>query len=118
MYNIERGKAAKLKMLCRNFFMEAREVPKEDFGRKTSDLLSGNGGGAVAEGEDFSEEMLYFADINPSFLGVFIDQMRRKKLSVALKALKTETNVDFTSFELYKELSAEHEAMSKGKTAH
>ena len=118
LYNIEKGKAAKLKMLCRDFYMESREVARGDFGFKIADLLSENRGEVLGAGEDFDEEMLYFADISPSFLGIFLDQMRRKRLAVALKAIKTETNAEFTSYELYKELSAEREAMSKGKAAH
>ena len=117
LYNFNPTKAAKLKMLCRNFFIEAVDVPREKFGLPVVCLLDESEGEAK-EGEMFEEEMLYFADINGGFLSILLDQMRRKKLSVALKAVKTETNVNFTSFELYRELSAEREAIAKGKTAH
>lgn len=120
IYNCNPTKAAKLKMLCRDFFIEAMEVEKADFGKPVAALL-GEGEDCSAQGAespDFDEEMLYFADINGGFLGILLDQLRRKKLTVALKAVKTETNVQFTSYELYRELSAEREAIQNGRTAH
>lgn len=118
MFNIEKSKAAKIKMLCRKFFVEATEVSKEDFGCKISYLLglSENREGSV--NSDFSEEMLYFADINGGVLSILLDQLRRKKTPVALKAVKTDVNVNFTPYELYREISAEREAITRGESAH
>lgn len=118
LYNLNPTKAAKLKMLCRNFFIEAVEVPREHYGKKISCLLGEGDDREDVQGEAFTEEMLYFADINGGFLSIFLDQLRRKKLTVALKAVKTDTNVNFTSYELFRELSAEREAIAQGKTAH
>ena len=120
LYNCNPAKAAKLKMLCRNFFIDAQEVDKADFGKPIAVLLGEDAGNAEQSEKtaDFDEEMLYFADINGGFLSILLDQLRRKKLNVALKAVKTETNVQFTSYELYRELSAEREAIQSGRTAH
>ena len=119
IYNCNPTKAAKLKMLCRNLFIEAQEVDKADFGKPVAVLLGENAEAqAPADGADFDEEMLYFADINGGFLSILLDQLRRKKLTVVLKAVKTETNVQFTSYELYRELSAERAAIREGRTAH
>ena len=120
LYNCNPTKAAKLKMLCRNFFIETQEVEKADFGKTLAALLGEDAEEAAAaeNGADFDEEMLYLADINGGFLSILLDQLRRKKLNVALKAVKTETNVRFTSYELYRELCAEREAIQGGRTAH
>lgn len=118
MFNIEKSKAVKIKMLCRKFFVTATEVPREDFGCKISRLLGISEDSEAAEGSDFSDEMLYFADVNGGLLGIFLDKLRKNKANVALKAVKTETNVDFTAFELYKELFAEREAIARGESAH
>ncbi len=118
MFNIEKSKAVKIKVLCRKFFMEATEVSKEDFGCKISYLLGMSEYREGAENSDFSEEMLYLADINGGLLSVFLDQLKRKKASVGLKAVKTETNVNFTPYELYNEISAEREAIARGESAH
>ena len=50
-------------MLCRSFFIEVREVPKEDFGKPIAALLGLEAETPVAPPEDFDEEMLYFADV-------------------------------------------------------
>lgn len=118
LFNIEKSKAVKIKMLCRRFFWEATEVAREDFGCTISCLLGMTEERKAAEPADFSEEMLYFADVNHGLFGIFLDQLRRQRLSVALKAVKTETNVHFTAYELYKELSAEREAIARGESAH
>lgn len=118
MFNIAAVKAAKIKMLCRQFFMETTEVPKEDFGCKMSYLLGLSDDGSRAERADFDGEMLYFSDVNGAFFSIFLDQLKRKKVPVDLKAVKTETNVNFTAYELFRELSAEREAIAKGKSAH
>ena len=113
LYNIAPAKAVKIKLLCRQFLFESREVSREDFGKKISFLLGLSEDGSAAEGSDFAGEMLYFAGINGGFLSVFLEALRRKKAPVALKAVQTDANVDFTSAELYRELCAEHEALNK-----
>ena len=117
MFNIEKSKAAKIKMLCRKFFVEATEVSKEDFGCKISYLLGLSENREGSDYSDFSEEMLYLADINGALLGIFLDRLKRQKTPVALKAVKTDANVDFTPYELFREISAEREAISRGESA-
>ena len=51
-------------------------------------------------------------------LNLFLDQLRRKKLSVPLKAIQTDRNIGFTSRELYRELCAERDAIARGTTQH
>ena len=115
LFNIEKGKAIKIKLLCRQFFMEATEVPKEDFGCKMSSLLGMTADGERAANADFSEEMLFFADVNNGgMFGIFLDQLERRGLSVALKAVQTDANVHFTAYALYRELAAEHAAFTSG----
>jgi len=118
MFNIEKSKAVKIKMLCRKFFMEATEVSKEDFGCTISYLLGMSDDRGGAENSDFSEEMLYFAGFNRGIFGIFLEQLKRQKANVALKAVQTDANVSFTAFELYREISAEREAITRGTSAH
>ena len=118
LYNIEAGKAVKIKMLCRKFFIDTQEVKKEQYGLKIAALLEETSDTAAMPDESFDEEMLYFADINGGFLSILLDGLRKKKAQVALKAIKTDTNMNFTSVELYRELTAERAALAKGETAH
>lgn len=118
LFNIEKNKAIKIKMLCRKFFIETKDIPKKDFGCTISFLLGVSPDRGTTDSPDFSEEMLYLADINTGFLSVFLDQLRRQKITISLKAVKTDSNVHFTAYELYKELAAEREAIARGTSPH
>ena len=56
--------------------------------------------------------MLYLSNFFGSMLNIFLNQLKRQKTPVALKAIKTEANIGFTSYELYKELCEEHKALN------
>ena len=118
IYNLSPDKDAKLKMLCRKMNVGARTVEKQEYGRKLAYLLGLSDDSSAAQGEDFDGEMLYLAGLRGGMLNLFLDQLRRKKLIIPLTAIQTETNMGFTSYELYRELCAEREAIRKGMTAH
>ena len=118
LYNIEKQKELKIKMLCQKFNICFRTVEKEEFGYRIAYLLGLSADDVRKEGEDFSEEMLLLSDIGGGMLNLFLTQLIRQKTPVALKAVRTDTNMQFTSFELYKELSAEREAIQRGVSAH
>ena len=70
------------------------------------------------ESGDIKNEMLYLIGFNDGLLNIFLKLLRSKKCAVTLKAVMTETNVNYTSYELYKEISAEHKAMQSGNSIH
>ena len=112
MYNIEDGKRLKIKLLCNKLNIRAREIDKSEFGLKLSTLLGLDDDTSVAPDSDFDDEMLYLSDFYGSMLNIFLNQLKRQKNPVALKAIKTDANIGFTSFELYKELCEEHRALN------
>lgn len=114
IYNLDPRKDAKLKMLCRKMNIGARSVEKDEYGVTLGCLLGLSQDESVREGGDFDDEMLYIAGLSGGMLHLFLDQLRRNKLVIPLKAVRTETNLGFTSYELYRELSAEREAIAKG----
>ena len=118
IYNLPPEKDAKVKMLCRKLGFASRTVEKSEYGCTLGALLGLSQEDTVKDGEDFDEEMLYIADLRGGMLNLFLDQLRRKKLGVPLKAIQTEMNVGFSSTELYRELCAEREAIAKGTTQH
>ena len=111
LYNIEKSKALKIKMLCHKLNIMTRDVNKDEYGLKLAALLGESADDTVTAGEDFDDEMLYLADFYGAMLDIFLTQLRRQKAAVALKAVKTETNAGFTSYELYRELKAERAAI-------
>ncbi len=118
LFNIADDKGVKIKNLCRKLYIESQDVEKEQFGYQLGYLLGESDDSTVTDGEDFDEEMLYLVDIDSGMLNIFLSQLRRKKVPVALKAVKTETNMQFSAYELYREISAEREALARGTQAH
>ena len=113
MYNISGVKAIGIKNICRDFGVAYREVLPGQYGVKLADLLGDES--LMCEGEGFEDEMLYFAGFPDALLNVFLKLLRQRRCPVALKAVMTETNMSYTSTELYKEIAAEHWAMLGGK---
>lgn len=118
LYNIEPKKSAGIKLLCSTFAIGYREIDPADFGRPIGALLGLSDSSGIQPDAAFDEELLYFVDIDGGLLDILLFQLRKRKLTVPLKAVKTDTNITFTSWELYRELSAEREAIRKGMTAH
>ena len=118
IYNLEPRKDAKLKMLCRRMNIGARSVDKSEYGSTLGHLLGLTADAGAGEIGDFDEEMLYIAGLQGGMLHLFLDQLRRNKLIIPLKAVQTDTNIGFTSCELYRELCAEREAFKNGAQFH
>ena len=113
MFNISGKKSIEIKNLCRKMYVEYNEIGEEYFGSKLRDILDSAVPVSASSGS-FFDEMLYFYGFSETLLDIFLVQLRKKGASVALKAVSTETNLGFTPYELYKEISAEHLAMSGG----
>ena len=85
IYNLPPEKDAKVKMLCRKFGFDSRSIEKAEYGYTLGYLLGLSEDDSVRDGEDFEEEMLYIAELRGGMLNLFLDQLRRKKLSVPLR---------------------------------
>ena len=70
----------------------------------------------VPAGECFSDEMLVLCGLSGPQLDALLSSLRRSRVIVALKAVVTEENAAWNSFQLHAELCQEHEAM-KGARA-
>lgn len=118
MYNIEKRKSIEIKNLCRKLNIGYSDVEKSDYGLTLESLLGLSGNVSTSEAVDFNEEMLLIVDFGDGLLNLFLSLLRKKKCTVELKAVLTETNKKFTSYELYNEISKEHKAMQKGEKFH
>ena len=112
LYNIKGAKAARIKMLCSKLYIGTRDIEPELFGLKISCLLGEEADGEAAENSLFTDEMLYISGVPAPLMSIFLDALRKQKTPVALKAVQTDDNVRFTSYELYKELCAERDALA------
>lgn len=118
MYNIKNKKAIEIKNICRTLYVEYREIDESEYSYKLSYLLKMSDNSEKGESGDIKNEMLYLIGFNDGLLNIFLKLLRSKKCAVTLKAIMTETNVNYTSYELYKEISAEHKAMQSGNSIH
>lgn len=120
LYNLagtQRGR--KLKFILVQLGARIKNVEKEEYLKPIGELLKAVpvSESPVYEGEGFSEEML----VMDGFTGRQIDElsmrMRKCKLErIDLKAVVTETNQNWNSIELYKEIKKEHEQMHQTKS--
>ena len=90
-----------------------REVKPEEYALPLGQLAGLDV--SVAEEEEttevFRDEMLVMCGLEQGKFHAFLDQLRRSRARVALKAVLTESNAAWSSFRLHREIAAEHEAM-------
>ena len=114
LFNIAGDRRRKLRFLLTKLGIPCREIAPE---RQASSLgeLCGREGFDAAEdcGAPFSGEMLVMDSLSSFQFSALLDAMRREKLTVALKAVVTDTNLGWSAQRLHSELSAEHEAMRR-----
>ncbi len=60
----------------------------------------------------FTDEMLVLCDFPKLQFDLFLDMMKKEKVSIPLKAVLTETNAGWSSVKLHDQISAEHQAMT------
>lgn len=118
LYNISGKKAIDIKMICHKLRISFAEVTEERYGYKLSQILGIEPENTPRKVESFNDEMLYIYNLSNLELDKFLTQLCRKKAIVSLKAAATETNLNYNSYELYKEISAEHKAMQNGENLH
>ena len=68
-----------------------------------------------AFGEQKACEMLLMDGLPDAVFSRFLDELRRLHVPVALKAVATEHNVDWSSLRLHRELEREHLLMGRMK---
>ena len=118
MYNITGKKAIEIKNICRVLNIGYRVIEENAFGYKLCYLIGMSDDDSKGDSGLFNNEMLYLIDFSDGLLNIFLKLLRSKKCPVALKAVSTEININYTSFELYNEISAEHMAMQSGERFH
>lgn len=119
-FNLSDARLAKLRFLCMKLGLAVKAVPAEDVGQRIAALCG------LAEPEEapaaagFSEELLVFCHMDNAQVNRFLQTAKQLRFSpVALKAVLTPTNADWTAQRLHTELKQERAAvMQGGRTAH
>lgn len=113
IYNIkDRAKLGKIKFICLKFGIKAKEIKPGEYGEKIGFLAGEDGFEKSGEtAEVFDGEMLVLCNFTQALFTVFVTALKNENARVELKAFLTENNADWNSAKLFREISAEHEAM-------
>lgn len=120
LYNFKDAeRARKLKMALMPLGFRIKAVMKEDY-LKPLGFLAGvkdmEDNGAVYEGEEFEDEMMIMAGFTSARVDVLLSALRKKGVGrINYKAVLTETNKNWDSVSLFKEIKREHEYMTGKK---
>ena len=116
LFNIGADKRRRIRFLLLKLGLGCREIPPEEHARVLGQLAGKDG--FAAEAPDpaetpFTGEMLVMDGLDSKQFHGLLDGLRRERCPVALKAVVTGQNCRWTAARLFRELSAEHEAMKK-----
>ncbi len=117
-FNLSETRLSRLRFLCMKLGCAVKPVPESDIGLALSALCGLSAPEECIPGEPFSEEMLVFCHMPDAAVNRFLQAARQMRFApVALKAILTPTNADWTPAQLRDELKREREAISRGESA-
>ena len=119
-YNLEKEKAAKIRLAAMRFRIRVRPVSTEEYERPLNELCSVEALPQTDAFGAFQDEMLVMAYFPQALVMQFLQALRKAGVApVALKAVLTPTNAGWSSVALHTELCKEREAFeSGGQAAH
>ena len=117
-FNLNETRLSKLRFLCMKLGLLVKPVPAEDFCQPISALCGLSEKAPASPAEAFPEEMLIFCHMDNAQVNRFLQTAKQMRFApVALKAILTPTNAEWTPLQLRDELKQEREAILRGKTA-
>lgn len=118
-FNLNENRLSRLRFLCMKLGLTVRPVPAEDFCQPISALCGMTEAAEASPAEAFPEEMLIFCHMDNAQVNRFLQTARQMRFApVALKAVLTPTNAEWTPVQLCAELKDERAAVMKGEAAH
>ena len=118
-FNLNETRLSKLRFLCMKLGLLVKPVPAEDFCQPISALCGLSEAAESAPAEAFPEEMLIFCHMDNAQVNRFLQTAKQMRFApVALKAILTPTNAEWTPVQLCRELKDERAAVMQGTTTH
>lgn len=116
-FNLSDARLSKLRFICMKLGVLVKDVPAADWGRPIG-ALCGLTDRIEAEAAAFPEEMLVFCHMDNTAVNRFLQTAKQMRYApVALKAILTPTNAEWTPAQLCEELKQERQAVLMGDTA-
>lgn len=118
VFNIPADKLSKLRFTCMRLGIQVCPVETADYGQTIGALCGmADRTDAPAPEETFTEDMLVMANFTQQLANRLLAALKQGRLPIRLKAVVTPTNAHWNPVELHRELTAEREAIAKGKEA-
>ena len=118
-FNLNETRLSKLRFLCMKLGLAVKAVPVEDFCQPISALCGMTESAEPVPAEAFPEEMLIFCHMDNTLVNRFLQTAKQMRFApVALKAILTPTNAEWTPAQLCQELRDERAAIMQGTAAH
>ena len=113
LYNLSPDKLRKVRVALLRLGIRGRTVAYAEYGHPIGYLAGAEGFEPSGEytGEDFTAEMMVMSGLSSRQFSALLDTLRASRAVVQLKAVVTESNAVWNSFELYKALREEHDTM-------
>jgi len=116
-FNLNDARLSKLRFICMKLGVLVKDVPAADWGQPIG-ALCGLTDRMEAEAAAFPEEMLVFCHMDNTAVNRFLQTAKQMRYApVALKAILTPTNAEWTPAQLCEELKQERQAVLQGNTA-
>ena len=117
-FNLNENRLSRLRFLCMKLGLMVKAVPAEDWNQPIGALCGLSDAAQSAPAEAFPEEMLIFCHMDNAQVNRFLQTARQMRFApVALKAILTPTNAEWTPMQLCRELQQERDAILKGASA-
>ena len=118
-FNLAEERLSKLRFLCMKLGLMVKPVPAEDLCQPISALCGLSDSIEMSPVENFAEEMLIFCHMDNAQVNRFLQTAKQMRFApVALKAILTPTNAEWTPVQLCRELKDERAAVMQGTTTH
>ena len=118
-FNLNEIRLTKLRFLCMKLGLAVKAVPAQECSQPISALCGLSDPVEAAPTETFPEEMLIFCHMDNAQVNRFLQTAKQMRFSpVALKAILTPTNAQWTPVQLCQELKDERAAVMQGTTTH
>ena len=116
--NLTDERQSKLRFICMKLGLLMKTVPAEDFHQPIGALCGLLPRAEGAAEASFADELLVFCHMSSMQVNRFLQTARQMRFApVALKAVLTPTNVNWTAQQLHAELREERQAILRGGAA-
>ena len=118
-YNLENKKGSALRLLCLKLRIRVRVVKPEEYMMPVGALAGLTESENVLCDQNFQDEMIVMVNFGSKLLNQLLNEMRAMhQPGVALKAVLTPTNMNWSSVQLHETLLREHQAVHYSPEAH